>query len=711
MKVPTPHYNIIPTLTSLHQDTSIHKYNRHTFIHREEEGLVRNIYTVLPNVGNYVLRIFIKNNSSVDSKTIFCTSYVICCDSELTQYCGFPKLIHQVAKSINFELLYWTGHVEQDEGGIIKSYIAECATGRMTLYFKTDSNSQLTHVISPGYFDSDLSSSHLYNFYTSLTPLKGTLGSLYYRLDVVFPLKGLWTICVMQRDVLNDAFNEPLLLYQVNVSKGIKNCTYPWIKSPQNVALSYKGPFTVLGNEVFELSFTVLKEIEVMAVLTLPSSSESTQQQEHDEITYEQFINLDKQHDCNYNIQVVFPMPGKWIVNIYQCLVKSTQQYSGLFSLYFDVPFAIDNAIFPVVIHDSVSLKVDILDSLPLYYDRNGGFKVCLSAPKLIYFNVKIFPTNYDHLTTSESVIESTCGIRDYWSYMEPLKEGESDYGEEYCLHVVFHELGQWSVCVSGIRTDEESDMETSMIQLYVFKLDIKSTQSIITSNSMLYPKLYPAYHDLKVQIPTISYCYHIQDKLSYSFTIDLLELDFNVVIFRDNRDDKEKFDHQALVYPDEFNDKKYNLEVIFPKKGNWIVQVFTGNRQNYRPVFGLYTAVKYPTLNYTYPWISPSFFKIYQMNLKSSSFLLPSKVSQRDTFTLTFIRPDNIGIIHQAKQENVGIIEGVTCLLQTDKYNEYILTTNFTTTGQWTLLLYAMNNATTEDQWSLVFVYNLTVF
>lgn len=667
------YYEVIATLTSWQQDKQScdQEYDRLVFVNKKDSG-TRDIYAVLPNIDNFTLRIFVRDCSLPDTKTTFYTSYLICCGAESNEYVGFPQVFPAIAYRAHFQLLYWTGHLDH-----VKSHIADCTTGKMAIYFKAQPGTELSHFISPGYFKCE-PSAQCYHFYTSLTQ-DNTDVSL-YKLDIVYPLKGLWTVCIMQNDALNDTFGEPLMLYQVNVSKETNRSTYPWIQSPA-VSLLHKGTLTTSGKDVFVLPFAIKESIEVHAVL---NKTESFNYKDSD-----QFVTL--QQDDNYQkLMVVFPEQGKWTINVFQRPMSSAAQYSNLFSLFFDVESCLQNAIFPAVNTSiATALNVSILDVLPLRYS-SSSFNVHLSAPKSICFDVKVTQTHPPHVPTST--------IYDYCASLVPFeREGV------YCLQAVFLEAGQWT-----IQTYAAWNRDTDLMQqVYEFKLEIETP---ITSSHLIFPKLYPTFYVSHISIPCshVPYEYHVEDKLLFPFILDLdKEPDFIVVVYKDNYPD-DKFHLQALIYPDMSESSKYFLEVVFPEEGNWIIQMFTGSTDSRQPILGLYATVKNATNNHLYPWIHPAFFKVYNMNLEPPNFLLLSKVSQYNQFTFTLVRPEDVDILHQARNENDDVIDGVTHLLQTEKCCEYQLSAKFTSRGHWTILLYATRR--NHDDWSLVFVHNVTV-
>ena len=179
-----------------------------------------------------------------------------------------------------------------------------------------------------------------------------------------------------------------------------------------------------------------------------------------------------------------------------------------------------------------------------------------------------------------------------------------------------------------------------------------------------------------------------------------------SVVVFEDRSPD-DKLRSQALMYP---KNERCILEAVFPKEGNWTVQLFTGpalQEIDHQPILELYLAVRSPIKDLAYPWIHSAFFKAYDMNLQPPNFLLPIKVTQHKPLSITLVRPDDVHILHKAKNED-AIVDGVTSLLSTQSNHQYQLSANFTSLGQWTILLYASRRG--HSSWSLVLSHTLTV-
>ena len=694
LKVPQ-HFLITATLkpwqhvTSYNAEDDDRQYDKNIYFNRRDDGKSIDMYVAIPSPGNFTCQIFIQEFSSL--KATFLTSYLISCEAEPPDNVGFPQVLQKLACSINFQLLHWTGHQDDDK---IKFYVAECTTGRMALAFEANPDVPVTHFISPGTFTTEQlpSMEQCYHFYSSLT--QDEKDPSQYKLDVVFPLQGQWTICLMNRDGEGEEFfQEPLMLYTVNVTGDTCNGTYPWIQS-SGVTIHHSGTLSALGNEVFTLTFSVKEAMDFHALLTNSYHTSS----------FHQFTHIEREETKareTYKLMAVFPEPGKWKISVFHRAINSLEStaFNNLFSLLLDVDFCLPNAIFPSVNRvASDALGLRIVDTLPLRYS-NSFFKTQLSATlgDTVSFNISLTPLDQERKETS-SVVHGK-----YYTSLFPSEEEGL-----YNLEAMLPEPGTWLISLSAKRLQEDSTSNV-MQQIFLFKLQVK--EATMPTHHM-YPKLYPAFYNSSIRIEAdhIPYQYTVEDKFIFYFT-RTKKPNFNIVVYQENYPEN-KLSSQALIYPSKKQGKEYVMEAVFPEKDKWILQLFGDSLTDYDPIIEFLISVEIPVPNFTYPWIHADFFEVYKMDFyPSGSYLLPSTAKPPlAKLSFSIFCPNNIYLIHQARDENEAIIDGVTCLLRTKAPNVLCISADFTSNGNWSLLLYASREPS-MDNCDLILQHDITVY
>ena len=698
LKVPK-HFAVIVTLRPWDCSSSSNdinadneQYDANIFINSKEDGDCKDVYIAVPKPGNFTCQVFVQDLSSSNPGALtFLTSYLISCEADPPDSIGFPQVLHKVAFSINFQLLCWTGH--QDN---VKSYMAECTTGQMTLRFKANSNASLSHFISPGAFTAEQipSTEQCYHFYTSLS--QDNNDPSLHILDVVFPLQGLWTICLMLKDdEFEESLSEPVMLYTVNVIGKTSIGTYPWIQS-SGLSILHSGTLSTLGNEIFSLIFSVEDEMEFHSVLIGTSSLSSTFHQftciEREERGLED-ENKEKRN-AYYKLMVIFPEPGKWKICVFYRGINSLEStvYSNLFSLFLDVEFCFPNATFPSINKPvSTPLGLSINDSLPLQYNHSV-FKTQVSTllQDKLCFDISL---------TSLNSPCSSIPIKYYASLFPSEKDGV------YNLEAIFPKAGTWAISLSASKVEDEL---SNMKQVFLFEVLIK--EAAILPMHCLYPKLYPAFYSNDARIPAkdIPYQYMIEEKF-VTHLIYRRKPNFNIVVYQE-RCPMNKLSSQALIYPNKDSNDEYIIEAVFPEEGNWIVQLFGDSLTDYDPIIEFFVSVKAPKINLTYPWIHTDFFNVYKMDFHpSGDYLLPEKVrGATGQLSLSIACPDDVHILHQARNQNDVIVDGVTCLLRTKLHNVFCILANFTSPGHWSILLYASRRPSMDNNWDLILQHDV---
>ena len=655
--------------------TTKRKYDKYVFYEYGIDGKVC-LYIIIPDQGLYTLKLYTKH--FCESSFNFCCSYLVSCETDSNRYLGFPEINANAAQKYDFQLLYWN---DMCNSNCTKSHVAECRSGELILYFKADTATKFIHFITSGRFRS-VDSNSQFHYYTSLT--RDFKNQSLWKLHVIFPSIGLWTVCISTNSTSNEKSDLLVMSYEVNVIslKGHIGW-YPWIQS-NTVKLVRNDPIKETGKEVIKIPFCTNEILEFRSLLINTSA-----------IEYDQYTMITKSSINKYELNIILPQPGKWIAQVLSCPSgEKGVEFSNLFSCYFDVDECMPNTSFAIFNKDvTTEYEIKLLDGILLYCNVEH-FVTRLKAPGSAHFHAEL---RYGW----SNEIERTSPKYSHCAFTAP--EGNDIHRVE----VMFPDSGEWNLVISAL-FDQSLSHELVICQM-------KFTTTIHQSN-MLFPRLYPSFYSFHMSIPCeyIPYKCNIENKASFPLSV-AEQIRIFPVIFKSDEPDKEYY-NQAVIVPQGWSSDVYQLEAVFPDIGEWIIQIFGADRESTKDiqlVLQLFYAVSKATTGLVYPQLRTSFFTKYHMAILKPSLLLPSFLQGTpNQISFKFHKPEFTQVVHEARN-NGTLIKGATQLVPIDDPEQYNFLTHLSSTGVWEIQIFAkhswpLNSA--KCHWELVFTHTLNI-
>ena len=656
--------------------TTKRKYDKYIFYDCGIDDKVC-LYIIIPDQGLYTLKLYTKD--FCESSFNFCCSYLVSCETDSDRYLGFPEINTDAAQKYDFQLLYWD---DMCNSNCTKSHVAECRSGELILYFKADTATKFIHFITSGRFRS-VDSNSQFHYYTSLT--RDFKNQSLWKLHVIFPSVGLWTVCISTNSNSNEKSDLLVMSYEVNVIslKGHIGW-YPWIQS-NTVKLVQNDPIKATGKEVIVIPFSTNEILEFRSLLINTSAML---------IEYDQYTIITQSSINNYELRIILPQPGKWIAQVLSCPSgEKGVEFNNLFSCYFDVDECMPNTSFPIFNKDvTTKYEIKLLDGMLLYCNVEH-FVTRLKAPGSVHFHAEL---RYGWSNENERISPK----HSHCAFTAP--EGNDIHRVE----VMFPDSGEWNLIISAL-FDQSSSHE--------LVCQMKFTTTLHQSN-MLFPRIYPSFYSFHMSIlcEYIPYKCTIEDKASFPLSV-AEEITIFPVLFKSDEPDKGYY-NQAVIVPQGWSSDVYQLEAVFPDIGEWIIQIFGAHRESTKDiqlVLQLFYAVSKATTGLAYPQLRTSFFTKYHMAILKPSLLLPSFLQGTPTqISFKFHKPEFTQVVHEARN-NGTLIKGATQLVPIDDPEQYNFLTHLSSTGVWEIQIFAkhglpLNSA--KSDWELVFTHTLNI-
>ena len=623
------------------------------------------ILAVVPARGIYTLKIFVQNAS----ETTHLATYTIFCSVDSDRYIGYPRVDYSIANRFGFKLLYWNK----------ETHIAECGTGELEIAFEASMhNKQIINFISPGPSDK-VSSNSQYHFYSFLSQDRSNPNT--YKLKILFPTEGLWTICVDVGNSLLTGDTECLMRYEVNVLQKTRGGSYPWIQSPGVTFLDSK-PLHATGGEIFNVPFTIESPLDFHCYLARDMSSA-------EKLTQFVACTISEDDPYSHTLKVVFPEAGKWLVQVFGRPLNSSDSHTNQFCLYLEVENCLPQLIFPHIdATASTEFGIKFLDS-PVKV-TGPSFDVFFESPSLYFLQPCLREGWLDNYTFSSTHHCHIC---------------HDKASNRYRLRTTFPSSGRWTVLLFASLMPE-TDSECMLKFLYQAKVETSESDC-----HCFYPVLSPAFFQLKISTPSLHYNPLVnQDVFSYNL-LSVQELEFKGVVHRPNSPSN-ALHHCVLLLPSSRQGCFYHhLQAVFPQDGDWMIQLFARavNTSNYQPVVRLRVTSTVQVHDRLYPTIETTHFSRFQLKIDESKLPLLSKSSTIPTqFSLVIKQPASVELLHHARDQRGSLHTEATRLVSGERSSRKILLVELWESGDWTIQLFA--RMCNEKEWIPVLQHKINI-
>lgn len=664
------------------------KYRKYVFANRQ--GDVCQLFVAVPHQGTFVLKVYASNYTRKEWEkegVIHCASYVIQSSNEASSYIGYPWVDQLISSKFGFQLIEWNGK---------QQHVAENHEGELKMKFKLSMpTARLTHFIAPSSGESNASNSPVrYHYYTSIVEGIDDENQNEASLHALFPSEGLWTLClgVNEYDPITGKEVSTLLMqYDVSILKRTRKLSYPWVQSSK-VKLIHNKPLTTPGNKVLSIPFITMEPLHFYSYITRNVASGEK---------FEQYAMVTTKESKIHELQVVFPEPGMWLVHTFGRTLNSSNDFISLFSLYFEVDECMPGVFFPNIKWDVMNrLAVELQDQLPLQVitvgEESTQFHLHLQAADTVKFETKLQPGwSVEEVKCDDSgLVHSHC--------ITVIDEGSGCYK----LQVQPPYTGRWNAMLYASSTNPTSSLE--------LLLEAKFSIARVCS-STLFIKLFPDFTSIFCS-KTLVYENLSKDGSFYLPFSVTAPLDFSVVMFLSSSLD-DIYVQNAAISPTscEGNQKKEHiLQAMFPRTGQWILQVFASNPglQEYKPMMQLLVTAfaihADSDAGMVYPHLLSSFYR-FGMKIHKQSQLLPSTLPKTPaSLSIFFVRPQEIELLHQLENGNGEIERNATRITSKNKCHELQVTIR--QPGKWVVKLFARDIQTSRGGWTLVFQHQVTL-
>ena len=693
-----------------HEETSmsldVESQLPNTYIGKEDCNEIV-VYAAVPGKGVYFLDIHTQHNG----ENLMCVSYMINCLTKPTMYTGFPTVFEKPSIAFQFKPLYW--NTPQAANLCVND------RGKMDFIFQCLPGVQFYHCLISGKHASgqpvnlDLDAHH---YCTTIThdPTDHSL----HKLSVVFPTKGWWTIylCAVKKsgDVISGY--TALLHYPIFAKKELRRYSYPHTHS-SDVRFEFSEPVSCSGSDVLCVPFFSMKKLELYTCLCY----ESLEAKHETHYTQAQSLEgVTAHNEYKYQVQIVFPKPGKWYIRVFSRAVGESPgaEYLSLFNMLVNVDGCIENAVFPIVEQDVVEqCNICLLHehSLIMLGDGRDMFSLKFQAPHEIKFDQYIELQNENG---ADDLIESV--FHRHCTFLHVRDESGT-----YCtyeLKAVFPRTGKWNVVLCAGKTS-------------MFQLKVALRVPVIISNSIelgsqIFPVIHPALSEFGIKFsddiplyrknihsPDFNFDFCSSKSVNYAWSLD------DVV-------NQKQTPNSSNVYLENIERREgdnvmQRLRIIFPKPGIWLVKVvarmlFTdivadntlSLSLHYQPVFDLIVDASNASLGHmAFPRIFESFHSKFGLSIKGADVPLLSHAKQLPaTCTIKFYGPPDIMYWHHCKEFSQLQEKKFTRMTSNPDTGLHELCADITKRGQWTIYLYAKFVSDASNNWTAVLQHSITV-
>ena len=697
--------------SDIHLDTPSKNLNNSpfqaTFIQIHDNNQVNIIYVTVPGKGIFFLDIYTHR----DNHALPCFSYQINCLTKPAPYKGFPTVYDLPSVAFKFKPLYWNTPNAAN--------VCENHEGKMDLVFQCLPGAQFYHCLLPGNKCNqsvDLDAQH---YCTAIT--RDVTDHSLYKLNVVFPATGWWTIYLCAAKKTGDQVSgyTALFNFPVLVRKEMSKCTYPHVHSP-DVHFQLDEPISCSGQEILAVPFFSARDLKLHSTLCHEHLEDEVQHQEYTLTRTLEGLNERGEH--KYVVQVVFPKPGKWFVRAYANSAEElpTEGYLSLFDLFLDVDNCLENAVFPVLDQDVMNkCSINLLHPEHLITLNEVNKQTPLLkfiAPTKVAFGHYIEPASYSPATGSTETL-----FYRHFTYLSAVEKMGTD--TRYDLRALFPTTGIWKI----VLTAAETSLSNQKVALTVI---VNNTNYQPQANVKIFPVLHPALSDFGISFSA--------DKTSYPKHCSSPEFHFefqslNSVNFAWTLQDiqsQKLMPHSCNVFLEKSKeipgDKTLRkLRVVFPKPGIWIIQVAARNvlsdivsdntlslSLHYQQVFDLIVEASTAAhCHMSFPRIHESFHTPFGLHIDGSDIPLPSRVNQLPTTCkIKFYSPPGVLFWHHCTESSQLQDRKITRMTSNAETGLHELCADITKRGQWTIYLHAKLQDDTSKTWTAVLQHTIVV-
>ena len=641
--------------TSDERFSSGYDYSTLVFIHHNDENRAT-IYAIAHDQGLFQLKLFIRNFSN-DSEQHFLCSYLISCHVSSDQNLGFPCVKSHVN---GFNLLSWKDPLQT------LPHVAECLSGEMNLYFEISDISKLVHFITPGKIINEESAETRLHYYSAIHPFLE-----FWKLHVVFPGCGLWTICIAYKEFEGNIV--PVLSYEVNVLRIKKRegyFSYPWIQRDITM-VSCPNPICVNGDKLITIQFTVKKAIKLLQSYL-----------SNDEDDYRHYSNVLNKGENAYELQVVIPDPGHWSVYLMSMPDDTECHKQTLFSCFFDVSSCLKNTFFPIVNHDVVK-KYNIEYKSMLVQSETHEFITHLkSNSNKIHIQTRLY--------RGWTVKNKEANIKQDHSALVKIVDSST-----YAVKVLFPEPGKWTLIISVISCSDQTE-EWALI------LNLEAVCGA-SSDPCVFYKFFPAFYSNQIKWSNDSETYNFEvndcNEILHAFSASVA-CALSCEMFQVQEPDT-IYTNQTLILN---CDTGYTLKALFPATGEWCIRLYC----NEELALQLYYLVHEARHDVEYPLMPYFLLKKYQIRILHPTLLFPLKLSSPTTLSFNIQKPFTTALSHEASVSG-AVMAGMTQLIPITS-NQYTFFVNISKSGSWHIRIFATRNWSPPNAWKLVFAHSILV-
>ena len=677
------------------------------YVEREEDCEEIVVYAIVPDKGVYFLDIHVQHNG----ENLMCVSYMINCSTKPTIHTGFPTVYMKPSAAFQFKPLYW--NTPQAANTCVNN------RGKMDFIFQCLPGIQFHHCLISGKHVSgqplnlDLDA-HYYCTTITHDPTDHSL----HKLSVVFPTKGWWTIylCAVKKsgDVISGY--TALLHYPVFAKKELRRCSYPHTQS-SDVRFEFSDPITCSGTDVLVVPFFSMKRFDLYSCLCYQSLE--AKHETHYTLTQSLGGVTAPQNEYKYQIQVVFPKPGKWYVRVFSRAVGQSPgaEYLSLFNILVDVDGCIENAVFPLLEQEVMEqCNICLLHEhlLVMLGDGRDMLSLKFQASNEIKFDHYIELQNEKSTNDIEYVFYRHC------TFLQVTEETSTQ--RMYELRAVFPRTGEWNVILCA-----------GEISVFDPKVALRVPVNV-SKNLELEPQLFPVIHPALSEfgikfsgdIPLYQKNIHSPD-FNFDFTSSK---SINYAWSLNDVVNQKQTPHSSNVYLENVEEAAgdtviQRLRIVFPKPGVWLVKVAArmllsdivadntlSLSLHYQPVFDVIIDASNASLGHmSFPRIYESFHSKFGLSIKSTDVPLPSRAKQLPaTCTIRFYSPPDIMFWHHCKEFSQLQEKKFTRMTSNPDTGLHELCADITKRGQWTVYLYAKFVSDASNNWTAVLQHSITV-
>lgn len=681
-----------------------HSQFQTTFIEQHETNKVV-IYVSVPGNGRFSFVIHAHHNH----RNIMCFSYIIHCMPKAAPRTGFPTLYDLPSQAFQFKPLYWNTPQPANS--------CENDQGRLDLVFLCKPGTKFYHCLLPGRNTCGGLLVDARHYCTNIT--HEIINQSLYKLSVIFPSKGWWTIYLCAARKISDvevSGYTALLHFPVYVKKEIHRCSYPYVQS-SDIRFDLDEPISCTGTNVLVVPFFSTKDLHFHSCLCF---EDMEAHQEKEFTLVETLEGVTELHEYKYALRVVFPKPGKWYIRVFANPVEqsSMEEFLTIFNMVVTVNGCMRNAVFPLIeAKVTKKCRICLLNKNHLITKSDSMFSLKFTAPKNIKLDHYIEPeSKSDGHDSFDAIIYRHC------TYLNVSEQ--TNTFNNYELTAVFPKAARWYVVLCA----GESSFSTLKVAIRVpvnttngslqiaSRLVFPVVHPALTEFGITFPNKYPLY-SRDIDLPEFVFPFLSSKSISYSWNL------------KDVRSNKQA-PHSSNVYMESANnedstEKMHKLRIIIPKPGLWLVQIVARTvltdivadntlslSLHYQPVFDLILEAANASLNnMIFPRIHEPFHSVFGLSIKTTDVPLPSRATQLPTTcTIKFFSPPGVLFWHQCTESSQLQGKKITRMTSDQDTGLHELCANINKRGKWTIYLHAKHATDTSNNWIAVLQHTIII-